>query len=211
MGGAIGGDFANVYMGPEYTDESGQKHARIGNITPFAEFNLLCDPEAAQSIFSNPILQQKTALITLDITHQVCATQQVREMLLYSASRETQSTRIRRMFYELLIFFAKTYKDVFGLSDGPPLHDPLAVAILLDNEGAGSDVVFDDTQHERWHVEIVTEGEQAGRTKITPTEKGVFIPRALNVSKFWDMVESCMGKADESTGFVKLTPKDSQD
>ena len=98
MGGAIGGDFTNVYMGPEYTDSAGQKHARIGNESPFAEFNIWCDPEAARSLFTNPDLTSKTTLITLDLTHQACASIEVRDTLLSSKAKQEPPTMLRRMF-----------------------------------------------------------------------------------------------------------------
>ena len=37
------------------------------------------------------------------------------------------------MLHDLLTFFAHTYASVFGITAGPPLHDPLAVAVLLSN------------------------------------------------------------------------------
>lgn len=202
MGGAIGGGYTNVYMGPAFKDHSGRTQARIGNMTPYAEFNIWCDPEAAQSIFRNAELASKTSLITLDLTHQVCANQEVREMLRYSRTRQVQPTRMRQMFYELLVFFAETYEDVFGLSEGPPLHDPLAVAVLLDSITNDPDRLFEDSESERWHVDVVTEGDQAGRTVLTPQEHGVFIPRSVNVNRFWDLVEDCMAKADDAVGLV---------
>lgn len=36
------------------------------------------------------------------------------------------------MLHDLLTFFAGTYADVFNITEGPPLHDPIAVAVLLD-------------------------------------------------------------------------------
>ncbi|KAM5367419.1 hypothetical protein ACJZ2D_010064 [Fusarium nematophilum] len=40
MGGAIGSNFSPVYLGPPHIDTDGQTHARSGNLTPFAEFNV---------------------------------------------------------------------------------------------------------------------------------------------------------------------------
>lgn len=199
MGGAIGNNYTGVYMGPEYTDAKGNTHARIGNMTPFAEFNIWCDPDSAKSIFSNPILKPKTVLVTLDLSHQVCASQKVREDLLYSKLRSHRSTRLRQMFYELLVFFAKTYEEVFGLKDGPPLHDPLAVAVLLTGL---EPTLFNDQKYERYEVEVVTGGEQDGRTVISSVDEGVFIPRAVNVERFWDIIEKCMEAADKATGYA---------
>ena len=201
MGGAIGGGFTDVYMGPEYTDERGQAHSRIGNTTPFAEFNIWCDPDSAKSIFDMPQLQSKTTLITLDLTHRVCATKDVREMLLYSSGKKKHPTRLRQMFHELLIFFAKTYEEVFGLKNGPPLHDPLAVAVLLRTLEPS---LFKDEGHQRWNVEVVTEGEQTGRTITTRSDQGVYIPKAIDITRFWQLIEESMSQADIATGNVPL-------
>lgn len=203
MGGAIGDAFTDVYMGPEYTDSVGRKHTRIGNASPFAEFNICCDPDAARSIFTNPDLTPKTTLITLDLTHQVCATAEVRDMLLFSTVKQEPPTKLRRMFYELLMFFAKTYEAVFGLKDGPPLHDPLAVAVVLASMHGSLHSLFDDAKHERWNIDVITEGEQVGRTRVTLASEGVFIPRSVELKKFWDMIGDCMAKADHATGYVQ--------
>ncbi|KAJ9653050.1 Uridine nucleosidase 1 [Neophaeococcomyces mojaviensis] len=198
MGGAIGNGFTHVYMGPPYTDSTGHSHTRIGNRTPFAEFNIWCDPEAAKSIFTNTDLKDKIVLIPLDLTHQACANKDVRDTLLHSREKRDHPTRLRRMFYELLMFFAKTYEEVFGLVDGPPLHDPLAVAVLLADQ-----IPFNDNGGERWKVNVITEGEQVGRTEIVAVEdgSGVLIPRSLSLNEFWNTIEDCLHEADKATLF----------
>jgi len=164
-----------------------------------------CDPEAAQAIFSNPELAAKTTLIPLDLTHQVLADKEIQETLLQPPGRTLDlpenPLNIRRLFYEILVFFAHTYSEVFGLKDGPPLHDPIAVAVLLNH--LGSPCLFDDHEGERWHVQVVTDGlhserdeerGQLGRTVITEAEKGgVRIPRGMNVTQFWVLIEFCLG------------------
>ncbi|KAL8669567.1 MAG: hypothetical protein Q9168_005849 [Polycauliona sp. 1 TL-2023] len=207
MGGAIGDGFTDAPMG--HVRGEGE---RFGNHTPWAEFNIYCDPEAAQSIFSNPVVAQKTTLIPIDVTHQVLATQEVQEKLRYghSNSRGDVAADVRQMFYELLVFFAQTYTDVFGISDGPPLHDPLAVAVVLFDEGY-EDLGFDDRHGERWNVTVVTDGihsddnherGQVGRTVISPSKEpgdggGVRIPRGLDVERFWVVVEECLRNMDD--------------
>lgn len=47
MGGAVGGGFTDAPMGA--VDGEGE---RFGNHTPFAEFNIYCDPEAARAVLS---------------------------------------------------------------------------------------------------------------------------------------------------------------
>jgi uridine nucleosidase len=188
----------------------------------FAEFNIVVDPEGAQTVFSNIELAAKTTLIPLDVTHQVLATKEVQHLLLHGPSLEgpgtlhaaQQSSTLRIMLVELVNFFGHTYATVFGITAGPPLHDPLAVAAILDDV-AGYEIPFYDYEpgheerKERYEVSVVTEGthEQAlkgetetGRTIVKLLEKGeggVKIPRGLNVPRFWTILEGCLQRADE--------------
>ena len=112
------------------------------------------------------------------------------------------------MLYELLIFFAHTYAEVFGITAGPPLHDPIAVAVLLFDHSY-EDLNFDDSGGERWLVEVITDGlhsdldaerGQVGRTVLreaSRVEGGVRIPRGLDVEHFWSMLEKCVDRAAE--------------
>lgn len=212
MGGAVGSQFTDANLGKPFKDASGRLRERIGNHTPYAEFNIWCDPESAQSIFSNPQLSNKTTLITLDITHQVFATQSVQDMVRYRTADENradsrQSTRLRRMFYELLIFFAKTYSDVFGLIDGPPLHDPVAVAVTLticDDDETRID--FDYRGGERFRVDVELAEPELGRTKVNPISEGVRIPRSLDTRKFWQVLNECLERAQAQVEETAETP-----
>ncbi|EXJ95917.1 DNA glycosylase [Capronia coronata CBS 617.96] len=205
MGGAIGGDFTDVIMGrpPELDSRTGATQKRIGNRTPWAEFNIWADPESARAVLQNPLLQPKTTLITLDVTHQAYANPDVQNTLLHGAHGPT---RLRTMFNELLMFFAERYADVYDLTQGPPLHDPIAVAVLLGTQmDEAMRIGFNDRGGERWNVDVVLEGEQLGRTVATKAEsgKGVTIPRSLDLAQFWRSLESCMARADEATGYAK--------
>lgn len=213
MGGSIGGGFSDAPMGQV------DGKARIGNFTPHAEFNILVDPEAASEIFSNKTLAAKLTMVPLDLSHQVLATAEVRELLLNGKGGDKSTdgkTTMRKMFVELLYFFAQTYTDVFGISAGPPLHDPLAVAAILT--GAADEIKFSEwdaakssqPEHaERFKVDVVTEGtfdearngKETGRTlaeELAPGEPGVRIPRGMDVAKFWDVIEMCLQRADEA-------------
>ena len=134
MGGAVGGDFTDAPKGR--VKDQGE---RFGNETPGAEFNIYVDPEAAKSIFDHPVLAPKTTLITLDLTHLCLATKAVREKLLYGANRSKEPSRLRHLLHEILEFFASTYDEFFDIRSGPPLHDPLAMAILFGVGKPGSD------------------------------------------------------------------------
>ena len=116
---------------------------------------------------------------------------------------------LRQMFHDLLLFFAHTYSEVYGLTEGPPLHDPIAVAVLLEDV-TDSNMRFADGGGERWHVEVVTDGlhsrheaerGQGGRTVVTKAERGgggVRIPRSMEVESFWKIIEGCLEAAKKA-------------
>jgi len=205
MGGAIGEGFTTAVMGKVDDRE------RIGNWSNWAEFNILVDPEAASHLFSDPVLNKKIVMIPLDVTHQVLATKEVQALLLEGKWGEEKST-LRTMLVELLTFFAQTYAEVFGITEGPPLHDPLAVAVVLDGV-KGEQIPFYDFggkvgKRERFLVDVVTDGThedallgaETGRTVATllpEGEEGVKIPRGLDTKRFWGVLEECLGRADE--------------
>ncbi|MEU3646719.1 nucleoside hydrolase [Lentzea sp. NPDC034063] len=92
-----------------------------GNTTPYAEFNIYVDPEAAQIVFSSGV---PITMIGLNVTHQALVTPEIVAQLNALGS-------LGRMCGELMAFFAATYRDVFGFA-APPLHDPVAVARVID-------------------------------------------------------------------------------
>ncbi|KAL9035387.1 MAG: hypothetical protein Q9214_006605, partial [Letrouitia sp. 1 TL-2023] len=212
MGGAVGGGFTQAPLGR--VKGEGERLERFGNSTPWAEFNIYCDPEAARSIFSNKELADKTTLIPLDLTHQVLATKEVQQLVLYgsSASGGVGASKIRHMYHDLLIFFAHTYAEVLGITAGPPLHDPLAVAVVLSDH-LSEVLLFDDRGGERWHVDVVIDGihsdvneerGQLGRTKIAKVgQGGVRIPRGLDIPMFWNVVDKCLTIAEQDPNSMK--------
>ncbi|KHN99866.1 Inosine/uridine-preferring nucleoside hydrolase [Metarhizium album ARSEF 1941] len=212
MGGSVGGGFSDAVLG--HADNKD----RIGNISFWAEFNILIDPEAAAEVFHNKEVAKKTTLVPLDLTHQVLASNDVRHMLLYGPGGNEEGkgkTTLRDMLVELLYFFAETYSNVFGITEGPPLHDPIAVAAVLI--GTSDEIPFAEWHeeksvhpryNERFDVTVVTEGtfeeaeagtKQTGRTivKALPAgEEGVRIPRSIDITRFWQEIEACISRAD---------------
>ena len=152
----------------------------------------------------------------LDLTHQVIATYDIRQRLLNGSSSAAQSAglTVRQMYHDLLIFYVKTYNDVFGLVDGSPLHDPVAVAVVLFDEGI-KELSFDDAGGERFSIVVRTEGEheqpdfhdrnvhqaQLGRTvvkKLASGAEGIRIPRGLAAACFWNILDDCLQRAEET-------------
>ena len=149
-------------------------------------------------------------MIGLDVTHLALASEEVQQRVLHGDTREGNGRPhpMRRMFYDLLTFFSGTYRDVFGFADGPPLHDPLAVAVVLDILGL-EDFGFEDGEvegekGEEWIVDVVTdnreEDNQLGRTvlvrQVNGEEAGVRVPRRIrHLDRFWDMIELALQRA----------------
>jgi inosine-uridine nucleoside N-ribohydrolase len=93
----------------------------LGNTTPAAEFNIYVDPEAAREVFESGL---PITMSGLDVTHQAGAGPLERERL-------RATGRVGGVVAGFLDFFAANYESVFGF-DAPPLHDPVAVAAVID-------------------------------------------------------------------------------
>lgn len=94
----------------------------VGNWSAAAEFNIVIDPEAAHIVFSEP---WKLTMVGLDLTHQAIATPEV------AAAIAAVGTGPARFVGELLEFFGSTYLEAQGFTH-PPVHDPCAVALVID-------------------------------------------------------------------------------
>lgn len=94
----------------------------VGNWSPVAEFNIKIDPEAAHIVFNE---KWPLTMVGLDLTHQALATPDV------VAKIAEIDTKCSKFVVELLDFFGKMYKQAQGF-DAPPVHDPCAVAYVID-------------------------------------------------------------------------------
>jgi purine nucleosidase len=95
-----------------------------GNWSPVAEFNIKIDPEAAHMVFNEP---WPVTMVGLDLTHQALATPGVVEQV------RAVGTTPAQFVLELLEYFATTYKENQGF-EFPPVHDPCAIAYVIDPE-----------------------------------------------------------------------------
>ncbi|MGB4593461.1 MAG: nucleoside hydrolase [Coriobacteriia bacterium] len=93
-----------------------------GNDTPYAEFNIKVDPEAADIVFRSGL---PVTMCGLNVTHQALATPDVVERL------KELHTPMGDLCVELLTFFSASYLKTWGFTS-PPLHDPVAVARVID-------------------------------------------------------------------------------
>ncbi len=147
----------------------------LGNVTPAAEFNIWFDPEAAFIVFKSgcPI-----TMVPLEVTHQALATEKI------IARLRNASRPVANFAADLLVYFADSYKNVFGFPS-PPVHDPCAIAAVIDSSIVPSSSMY---------VEIETTSQlSAGRTVCDVYNKlgqpaNAHVGYGLDVERFWEML-----------------------
>jgi inosine-uridine nucleoside N-ribohydrolase len=146
-----------------------------GNTRPYAEFNALVDPEAAEIVFSSGV---PVTMVGLNLTHQAQATPAVVERLRAVGNPAADAA------VGWMTFFGESYLSVFGF-EGPPVHDPCALALLIDS----SLVRFVDA-----FVAIETEGRWTRGATVVDLHGRLGRPAnarvamELDVPRFWDLV-----------------------
>jgi purine nucleosidase len=130
----------------------GGAYRRPGNSTPYAEFNILADPDAAQQVFAATF--PEAIAVGLDVTCQTVLTKQSWEQ----ASREQKPSSqllaavCRRSFVEL---------DQADF----PLHDPLTTAVALEPSLVTT---------ARGRVDVALSSEREGQTVFTEDAGGAW-------------------------------------
>lgn len=149
-----------------------------GNWSPAAEFNILVDPEAADIVFKSGI---PITMSGLDVTHKA---------LIYDEDIErirNVGGKVAVMVAELLDFFSKFHMDM-GFK-GSPLHDPCAVAWVIDPSIMTT---------KKLHVDIETKGEHTlGATvvdyyDVLKKEKNVDVAFDIDRERFVEMLVEAM-------------------
>jgi purine nucleosidase len=146
-----------------------------GNTTPYGEFNIVTDPEAADIVLRSGL---PLVMCGLNVTHQALATPDVIDRL--AALR----TDLADVCVDLITFFASAYREVFGFPH-PPVHDPVAVAYAIDQS-----VVR--TTPASVVVELVGEHTR-GATVVdfderTSPARNAEVALTIDVEPFWSMI-----------------------
>ena len=148
----------------------------LGNVTPAAEFNVWADPEAAARVFASGI---DVTMVGLDVTHKALLTPERTERL-------RAAGRVGRVVAELVDFYAQYHREQYGWP-GPPIHDAMAVAHVIDP------TLF-ETAHRHVAVEIESElcrgrtvVDLYGRTGDPPT---AHVAVDVDAGRFLDLLES---------------------
>lgn len=153
----------------------------MGNWTAAAEFNILADPEAAKIVFDSGI---PIIMSGLDVTHKAYVTREENEVL------RANGNSCSKLAAELIDYFSKYHYEVEKLP-GCTLHDPCAIAYLIDPE------VFTGKQ---CHVEIDVDGVYTlGKTVVDwfdhlKLPKNVLVLHDVDRKGFVDMLCAQLAK-----------------
>lgn len=146
-----------------------------GNWTPYAEFNIWADPEAADIVMRSGL---PLIMSGLNITHQALATPEVLDRI------SALDTKLAHTVVDLMKFFAATYRDVFGMPD-PPVHDPVALAIIIDKTVAR---LVSAPVAVELAGELTRGATVVDLYRTTGQEANVDVAMELDVDKFWDLM-----------------------
>jgi len=118
-----------------------------GNVTPTAEANILADPEAAEYVFRSGI---PITLVGLDVTMKTLLPRS------YVEEWKKVNTPLSQFLTHITDFYMDAYLNFYPSINGCALHDPLAVAVVIDPTFVKTKPMY---------VRVDTEGELSkGRT-----------------------------------------------
>jgi purine nucleosidase len=147
-----------------------------GNMTPAAEYNIWCDPEAAAVVFG---AGWRVTMAGLDVTLQARATAPVLDRL----------RALGRLGDELLLPGLGGYRSASG--DGQPVHDVCAVALVAAPDLFGCEPA---------RVEVETAGRWTSGMTVTDFraaagDHNALVATSVDVAGFWDLVLGAYGLA----------------
>jgi len=159
-------------------------------MSPAAEWNIMVDPEAAKIVFESGV---DLVMIPIEVSHTALVTEEIIKRI------SMMNSQFSELLVDLLLYFKQTYKDVFKF-DNPPLHDPLAVAYVIDP------TLF---KTELMRVDIETMSPLCrGRTlcdiyHMSYAPKNVNVALSVNVTKFWDLLLDALALANAKSPYLK--------
>ncbi len=158
-----------------------------GNVGPYAEFNIFVDPEAAAIVLGSGV---PFTMCGLNVTHQALVTPNV------VARLEALGGDLGPVCVELMTFFASTYKKLWGF-EAPPLHDPVAVARVIDPtlvECVDAHVAIEVSGE---HTRGATVVDLHGYLGAGPNAK---VAVGLDVARFWDRLVAALENLTPTKG-----------
>lgn len=122
-------------------------HGHSGNVTPFAEANIIGDPHAADLVLT---ANWPVTVVGLDVTQQTIMTSQ------YLDELREKSERYGEFIYQITRFYADFHQQAIGM-DGFYVHDSSAIAYAIAPE------LF---TLKKGAIRVVTEGPAMGHTML---------------------------------------------
>lgn len=149
----------------------------VGNCSAVAEFNIKTDPEAAHVVFNEnwPI-----TMIGLDLTHQALCTCEVQQKI------DAVNTPISAFASNLMDFFRKAYQNNQDFVD-PPVHDPCAIAYLIDGNVVNTRRCPLDVEISGKLTLGMTVADLRG-PEPSAAECHTQVATKLDFDKFWDLI-----------------------
>ncbi|AOH53061.1 nucleoside hydrolase [Peribacillus muralis] len=138
-----------------------------GNVNPYAEANIISDPDAADLVLSSGV---PVTLVGLDVTMQTCLPKSKLDE--WSATGKESA----QFLAEMTNYYMKAYDSSHPGLGGCALHDPLAVGVAIDSDFVST---------ESMNIKVVTEGEETGRTIGQPdSESRIRVCTDVDAARF---------------------------
>jgi len=158
-----------------------------GNITPAAEFNMYCDPAAAQAVFRSHCTK---ALIPLDVSNKVVLGYDLLNRL------PDEETKVGKILHRILPPVFRAYRQRFAV-EGIHAHDTVALMSVLHPE------LF---TLEEMAGEVETMGEITmgmtvfDRRRVPAWRRNIGVARKMETEKVVDSIFSCLDQAARRAG-----------
>jgi purine nucleosidase len=145
-----------------------------GNMSPYAEFNIFCDPHAAALVYD---AFDKITVYPLDATHKALQGQKLRDQI---ATISPRGANVANMLYE----YGRTYPGMVDKQS--PLHDFHTFAGLVDPSLHS---------YAYGRVSVVVDGTEEGRTVLALNDVGPMrVALGLDIERFFKILMSAMEK-----------------
>ena len=154
-----------------------------GNVTPAAEFNTYVDPEAAEMVFQG---DWRVTMIGLEVTQLALATEPVFTRI------EALGTEVGRAVGGMLRFYREQQQREEGVV-APPVHDPCAVARIIDPELV---------ECREAYVRVALDSELTRGMTVTDFKRApgrppnALVGVDLQVQAFWDVFLDALTRID---------------
>lgn len=148
-----------------------------GNVSPAAEFNALCDPEALDIVLKSGI---PVKMVGLNVTRKVLCTKEVIDRMAKIGGY------VSDLFVKLMTVFNANQAKIFNNHIGGPLHDPVTVASLIDDNLV---------KWQSMNVEVdLSHSSSYGRTNCDIFDylhkpHNCLVAMDIDVDRFWDIIE----------------------